>query len=296
MDCHHLHHWFIWNYQQIPVQSEWRPMSRALLVTFDVEEFDLPEDLGRRVDPAAGLAVARAGALALADLCAGGLPVTCFVTAAFAGQCPQAVQRLRAAGCEIACHGASHRDRYQRLSPARLQQRLREARASLERLAGAPVLGHRSPRLCPVPPGVLAGAGFRYDSSIHPTWVPGRYNHLLQPTRPHQRQGVLELPLTVLPLLRLPLSWIWFRSYPPPLLRAASRLLSRRPLVMVYFHSWELADLSGLDLPRLVARGCGPALAARLGDWVRWMRARGFETQRALCYVESQRLAGTRCE
>ncbi len=259
----------------------------ALLITFDVEEFDLPADLGRRVDPGLRRRAERQGVEALAALLPGLGRVTCFVTAAFALEHPALVRRLASAGCEIACHGAAHGDRYPAFAPAELRARLFRAREDLQRISEVPVRGHRGPRFSPAPAALLADAGFSYDSSVHPTWVPGRYNHLGRSLVPSRHEcGLWQVPLSVVPGVRLPVSWIWLRNLPGPLLDlAAARLVSPACL---YLHAWELCDLGRLApaLPWPVRRNTGPALAARLVRLCAGLRARGFSRRTVSWYVD----------
>lgn len=255
--------------------------ARQLCLTFDVEEFDLPDDLGVRLEPAARRRVERVGGQALVELARAAGPFTCFVTAAYARADPAVVQGLAAAGCEIACHGLEHGDRYADLSPPALVSRLTRARRELEGICGQRVVGHRGPRFALASEAVLLQAGFTYDSSIHPTYVPGRYNHLRRPTSPTRGPGGLwQVPVSVLPGLRLPLSWIWFRHTPGPVLRLAVTALALGPSpICLYFHAWELCDLRGAapEIPWAVRRGTGPALAARLQRLCQRLERRGYE-------------------
>jgi len=126
---------------------------------------------------------------------------------------------------------------------------------------------------------LLKAAGFSYDSSIHPTWVPGRYNHLARPTRTHLQDGIVRVPVAVSPLMRLPVSWIWFRNYPKSLLQILGRsLAARRDALCLYFHNWEFVDLqrAAPGLPRSVARNTGEAFARRLARFVELCKKRGF--------------------
>ena len=111
--------------------------------------------------------------------------------------------------------------------------------------------------------------------------MPGRYNHLARPRRPTPTgDGLWQVPVTVLPGLRLPLSWIWFRNLPERLLTLAARRLARRgELVCVYFHAWELCDLEtrARGLPWPLRRNTGPALVHRLARWAAVFEEQGYE-------------------
>ncbi len=262
--------------------------SKSLCLTFDVEEFDLPADVGVNLSRTLRRDIAREGGERLLELIPLLGPFTCFVTGTFARRHPGLVGRLAAAGCEIACHGLDHGDRYGSFSSSELMRRLSRARELLQENSGQEVTGHRGPRFSPAPEQVLLEAGFSYDSSIHPTWVPGRYNHLLRPLNPQRsRAGLWQVPVTVLPVTRLPLSWIWFRNYPEALLRLTTRSLARRSaLICVYFHSWVLCDINSKagGLPWPVRRNTGPALTRRLEGWAAALEDRGFASR---CNLDS---------
>lgn len=243
--------------------------ARTFCLTFDVEEFDLPDEVGVRIDPGQRREIERSGVERLLQLCGQLGPLTCFVTGAFALEYGDLVGRLAAAGCDIACHGLEHADRYPDFSRDELVTRLREARRILQDASGQEVSGHRGPRFTPAPEQALLEAGFCHDSSVHPTWVPGRYNHLghtLTPTR--SAGGLWQLPVTVMPRTRLPLSWIWLRNMPAPMLDLCLRRLVRDApeLICLYLHPWELCDLNRAapGLPWPLRRNTGDTLAARL--------------------------------
>jgi hypothetical protein len=142
-------------------------------------------------------------------------------------------------------------------------------------MLGVPVRGFRAPHMSEVAAAELAAAGYAYDSSEHPTWIPGRYNRLGVPRRAVRRDGLLSVPASVTPLLRLPLFWLSFKNLPGWLIRLASAWTLRADgYLVLYFHPWEFADLSAYPLPRYVRRVHGPRLVRRLARYLRWLSAR----------------------
>ncbi|MDP8256138.1 MAG: polysaccharide deacetylase family protein [Candidatus Alcyoniella australis] len=266
--------------------------TKRLLITFDVEEFDLPQDLGLELDELKAQQIARGGAEMLAGLIRRtGVAPTCFVSGSFAKQHGRVIKLLSGLGCEIACHGALHSRRPAEQSTDELTAQLTEARAVLEKLSGRPVAGFRSPRFEQVPLEALRDAGFSYDSSIHPTWVPGRYNHLIKGTRPRIENGIVRVPVSVTPLLRLPASWVWFRNYPGALLEIVRRSLPLgRDAVVLYFHNWELVDLAAQapQLPSYIVRRTGHSFVQRLSQTVERFKKAGFVPGTMIDYVSSR--------
>jgi polysaccharide deacetylase family protein (PEP-CTERM system associated) len=69
---------------------------------------------------------------------------TCFVLGWVAERCPSLVQRIAAAGHEVACHGYGH-DLVYELSEETFREDVRRCKELLEDLTGARVRGYRAP-------------------------------------------------------------------------------------------------------------------------------------------------------
>lgn len=176
---------------------------------------------------------------------------TFFVLGWVAKHEPEVVNRIAAAGHEIASHGTNHQ-MITRLSPEQFRQDLRESRTRLEDLACRRVLGYRAPTFSIVRGtcwalDVLAEEGFEYDSSIFPVRH-DRYGIPDAPRWPHLASGpaggrLLEIP----PLTRrvlganLPVGGGgYLRLFPRWLLEGSIRRARQvsQP-AMIYLHPWE---------------------------------------------------------
>jgi polysaccharide deacetylase family protein (PEP-CTERM system associated) len=161
------------------------------------------------------------------------------------------VQRVAAAGHEIASHGYGH-EIVTRLSPDEFREDVRKAKKILEDVIGAEVVGYRAPSFTIMPATawaleILAQEGHLWDSSVVPVrhdvygW-PGADPF---PHRIHTPSGALfELPPSSVPCLgtRLPVGGGgYFRLYPYPLLRRWLRGIEAqgRPVIF-YLHPWEV--------------------------------------------------------
>ncbi len=71
------------------------------------------------------------------------------------------------------------------------------SRTVLERISRTPVKGFRMPRLQPVSMDALAQAGYTYDASLNPTWLPGRYNNRRRPRHVHLQENMWIMPTSV---------------------------------------------------------------------------------------------------
>jgi peptidoglycan/xylan/chitin deacetylase (PgdA/CDA1 family) len=128
-----------------------RPRPQILL-SFDLEEFDVPEEYGQAIAPAERLRVGLEGLDALLRMLdRHQILVTFFVTAYFAANFPDRIQAIAARNCEIASHGFYHDS----FTVADLAQ----SRAVLRRISGQPITGFRMARLQPVAEAAIVAAG-----------------------------------------------------------------------------------------------------------------------------------------
>jgi peptidoglycan/xylan/chitin deacetylase (PgdA/CDA1 family) len=238
------------SYDPVVVMDGGLPPSRmnSILLTWDVEEYDAPADFGAPALADHGLSRGREiweEWLGLTKEWK--FPGTTFCTARLAQCAPELLRETAARGHEIASHGWSHRpgDDLQLLS----------SRTRLQEISGQGVDGFRSPRLRKINKEEITQAGFRYDASLNPTWIPGRYDHRREPRRPFQIGSLWEVPAAVLPGIRFPLFWASFHILPLPLyLALCAKVLQHDGLLCLYFHPWELSALPEPEMPRWLTR------------------------------------------
>ena len=124
-----------------------------------------------------------------------------FIEGKVAAGAPGLVREIAARGHEVGCHSYRHVDLTDE-TPAGFAAGVGDAKARLEDLSGAAVLGFRAPRFSLVAESrwavaVLAAAGFAYSSSV----VPGRglpFGYRGAPARPFLwSEGLLEIPCPV---------------------------------------------------------------------------------------------------
>lgn len=177
-----------------------------------------------------------------------GARATLFVLGAVAEAWPAIIRDAARRGHEVAAHGYTH-THLARTTPTDFRRDLQRVRAVLEDATGQAVIGFRAPyfsitrkTLWALP--ILGEAGFRYDSSIFPTWNPlyGIYSAPLSPWE-IEGLGLCEFPPSTLSVggLRLPVAGGgYLRLLPGALLtRALRRIARRRGHTVVYMHPWE---------------------------------------------------------
>ena len=242
-------------------------------LSFDFEECDLPRESGVDFSLEEGMKLSREGAVAVLDLLDRlGVKATFFCTLNFAENAPEIMRRLIAGGHEIAAHGVDHFHQ--------VKEDPFLCKAGLERLYGVKVVGYRQPRMFPVDDKALKAAGYEYNSSLNPAFIPGRYNHWDVPRTPFSKDGLMQVPASVTPLVRFPLFWLALHLLPVWLYVAlVRRTLRHDGFLVTYFHPWEFSSLSEraaeLRVPRLVRFNLGAAMLGRLERFILAMQKDG---------------------
>jgi peptidoglycan/xylan/chitin deacetylase (PgdA/CDA1 family) len=241
---------------------------KQVLLSFDVEEFDLPCEYNHPIRLAEQLDVGAEGFRRVLDLLdETGARATMFCTGVFAENHPELIARA-AKRHEIASHGWSH--------SSFVPGDLAKSRQMLEQLSGQPCVGYRMARMSKLDPGLVAQAGYRYNSSENPIWLPGRYNNLFKPRRPYMvltpHGECLQIPASATPFVRWPLFWLAFKNMPLISTKlATAACLAADDAAVLYFHPWEFADLSRYPLPSAVARVDGTRLLGKLRAYITWL-------------------------
>jgi len=165
---------------------------------------------------------------------------------------PELVRGIAADGHELATHGQDHR-RVTTLTPAEFRADVRRSKATIEQIAGQPVIGYRAPNYSIVREtmwamDVLAEEGFRYDSSIFPIR--------------HDRYGIPDFPRSPVPvrgsngtaLHEFPISTVrlggvnlpftgggYLRHFPLSFARwGIGRVNAEGLPAILYIHPWEI--------------------------------------------------------
>jgi len=230
------------------------------MLTFDLEEFDIPEEYGQKVSAYDQMAVTNLGTerlIALLDK--HHIKATFFTTGNYAVQNAALVKSISLKH-EIASHAFYH-------SPFHefKEEDILKSKQALEGIITEEVTGFRMPRLRPFKAEVLADWGFEYDSSINPTYLPGRYNLLDKNPLPYKENGLIELPCSTTPWVRFPLFWLAFKNLPIGIYSMISRwTLRKRKNLMLYFHPWEFSEIGAYNLPGYVKNQNGEMLIEKL--------------------------------
>lgn len=247
-----------------------------ILLTFDVEEFDLPLEYGIAISDDEQMSVGKNGLDAIDEILEDGdIHCTLFTTANFALRFPEKISELSQRN-EIASHAFFH--------SSFKQDDLKNSLVALENITSKKVFGLRMPRMKKISASWIKEAGYKYDSSINPTWIPGRYNNLSKPRTIYTESGLPKIPVSVSPNFRVPLFWLSFKNFPYAWFRnIALQTLKKDGYLSLYFHPWEFIDLSDYKLPNMVKRKSGIALLRQLKRLINDLKSEGnFTTMNSL--------------
>jgi peptidoglycan/xylan/chitin deacetylase (PgdA/CDA1 family) len=232
---------------------------KTILLTFDLEEFDLPQERGIAISKERQLDVALEGLRTVLRLLKETeINVTFFTTAYFASQFPEMIKQMSESH-EIASHMYFHSDDD--------VDHVQTSHTELSRLTNQSIAGFRMPRFASMSLMEVKKAGYQYDSSLNPTFIPNRYNNFFRPRKIH-RDPSTELtivPMSVTPIFRFPLFWLSFKNINYYLyLFMCKWCLWNDDYLHLYFHPWEFANLNEWKIPNYIKSPSGNELINRL--------------------------------
>lgn len=244
-----------------------------ILLSFDIEEFDMPFEYGRNISFDNQIAVSEKGTEIILDLLQKHqIKATFFSTVVFAEKVPHLIKRISNEGHELASHTYYHSN----FEVAHLKQ----SKDALEALSNLEVVGFRMPRMYPVDEREIEKAGYLYNSSINPTFLPGRYNHLDKPRTYFKLHNVWQIPASVSPLIRFPLFWLSFHNLPLSIYKFIAKWTYKNDgYLNIYFHPWEFTPLNNkaiYNFPKYVSKNSGEAMKERLNSFIETMKEKKY--------------------
>lgn len=244
-------------------------------LSFDTEEYDVPREHGVEWDTLKeGMEVSVYGTNQILDcLKECGVQATFFCTSNFATHAPEVMKRILDEGHEVAAHGCDH------WQPK--PEDVIHSKQILEEMTGRTIKGYRQPRMFPVDLKEQAKQGYVYNASLNPAFIPGRYMHLNAPRKPFFEEGVVQIPASVSPWLRIPMFWLSLHHFPLWLYKAlCRRIISHDGHFNTYFHPWEfypLGEHPEFRMPYLIRHHAGKDMYNRLREIILHLKGRGEE-------------------
>lgn len=251
-----------------------------ILLSFDTEEFDVPREHGVDITLEEGMKVSIEGTNRILDvLKKNAVKATFFCTGNFAEHAPEVLRRIIEEGHEVACHGVDH------WQPKETDCEM--SKQIVERVTGRQVYGYRQPRMFPVSDSEIERVSYRYNSSLTPAFIPGRYMHFTAPRTWFMKGKVMQIPASVTPLVRFPLFWLSLHNLPESLYhRLVRRTLKHDGYFVTYFHPWEFYDLKEhpeFKIPFIIRNNSGHKMMQRLDRLIKMLKQRQYEF---ITYIE----------
>ncbi len=244
-----------------------------ILLSFDIEEFDMPLEYGKEISFQDQMDISITGTKHILDILdKHGVKATFFSTVIFAQNAPDLIKRIIKSGHELASHGYFH----SAFEPAHLAS----SRKILQDISSQEITGFRMPRMKPVDENEVRKAGYLYNSSINPTWLPGRYNNLDRPRTRFKEAGLWQIPASVSPVLRFPLFWLSFHNLPLGIYKwLAQKTHKADGYLNIYFHPWEFTDLTDkkrFGFPGYVSKNSGIKMIQRMDLFIADLKRRNY--------------------
>jgi len=145
-------------------------------------------------------------------------------------------------GHEIASHGFKHNIDYSKLSREELFNEISLSKELIEGEIGVKPLGFRTPqfRVNGYLFDVLSDLHFKYDSSMVRSIFPSRYSSLSIPSEPFFRNSILEIPISTMPHLKVPMGLLWINAMGFNVFRFLIERLKLPDTIVLYVHPFDL--------------------------------------------------------
>lgn len=244
-----------------------------VLLSFDIEEFDMPLEYKGEISFEEQLSISRKGLQnILVLLKKHHAKATFFSTVVFAENNKDLIEQLLNEGHELASHTWFH-------SEFKMED-LKKSREKLAELFNTEITGLRMPRMMKVDEKEVEKAGYSYNSSVNPTFLPGRYNNL-KVSRTYFKEGeVLQIPASVSPNFRIPLFWLSFHNFPLNIYKKLAKdVLKKDGYLNIYFHPWEFAEIKNpnFKLPGFTTKNSGKQMIERFDEFLSFLDQRNYK-------------------
>ncbi len=236
-----------------------------ILLSFDLEEFDIPLEFNGKISNEEQITIPTNGAVDILNILDKfNIKATFYITANYALQNGDLIKNI-AEKHEIASHGYNHSDFK--------TENLIKSKKILEKISQKSIYGFRMARMMPVNHREIINAGYKYNSSLNPTFLPGRYNNFFKPRTLYKNNELYNLPSSVTPIFRIPLFWLSFKNMPYPLYKFfAFFTLKNDGYINLYFHPWEFNHAINnpeFNIPNYIKRFSGKKMLEKLEKFIK---------------------------
>ena len=249
---------------------------KIALLSFDVEEFDMPFEFGGNPSMEQQISTSNAGLIKILKVLENfKATATFYTTGVYATAMPEQIAEMSKTH-EIASHNHYH--------SSHKTEDLFTSKKILEDISNQEVIGFRMPRMAPVDNQDLINVGYKYNASVNPCWLPGRYDMRHISRNPFKVGNLLQFPASVSPQLRIPLFWIAFHNFPLWFFFYLCKCVAKKDgYLHLYFHPWEFTDYTdandGAKYPFYLKRNNGDKMLKRFEKLMNFLKKEGFEFQ-----------------
>ena len=220
-------------------RESYNKLKKMVAITIDVES-----DWGGRlsVDPGNCLGIEEGIPYLLSLLAALNVKATFFISGEVVRNNKDIICEISESGHEIASHSFKHNIDYGKLSKEELLDQINISKELIEDEIGIKPLGFRAPqfRINDYLFDVLSDLGFKYDSSMVRSIFPSRYSSLSIPSEPFFKNGILEIPISTMPYIRLPLGLLWINAMGFSMFKLLSERIKFADMIVFYLHPFDL--------------------------------------------------------
>jgi peptidoglycan/xylan/chitin deacetylase (PgdA/CDA1 family) len=237
---------------------------RYILLTFDLEEFDLPKEYNQNIKEKEIYGTSKNGLLELIKILKKyKIKATFFTTTKFAKKYPQIIKELSKEH-EIASHGYSHSENIN-------IENLKKSKKEIEKIINKKIKGFRAPRFEINDIKIVSKSGFEYDSSVHPVYLPGRTRKSGGKRQLHKINNLYEIPMSTLPP-NFSIFWLAFKNFPLTYSKIFTKInFYFSKYTMLVFHPWEFSNLKKYKIPRYIV-GDPRKLLRKLEKYIKYCK------------------------
>lgn len=266
---------------------------KSLLLVCDFEEFSLPWDFGKKISEKLMLEKSYEGIQRVLNLIKiHHIKMTFFVTEKIAKVYSDLLKQLIASGHEVGLHACIDYTKNSDIN--KILSRIKSIKEKIEDNIRTKIYGFKNHKLIILPSYIVRGAGFAYDNTCHPTYVPGRYFYFLKSRKIQFNEGIVNIPISVTPIFRLPFSWIWIRNLGVWYTKfCTSWNFLTQDYANIYVHPWDFADLNGklgFKLPYIITRNTGQIMIKILDTYLKWCDLYQIRTETIYNYLLQKKL------
>lgn len=172
------------------------------------------------------------------------IKATFFIAGEVVSEYADIIRDIAEQGHEIASHGFKHTVDYSTMSKMEIHEQISRSKKILEDKIGVTPIGFRTPQ-CRTNDDVydiLHELSFKYDSSMAKGFLPTRYSNLGIPSEPFMKNNLLEIPISTMPYLKVPMGLLWINAIGFSTFRLLSERIKLANMIVLYLHPFDLIE------------------------------------------------------